>query len=123
MKCDRCGRETAPEEAMARGDGYVCEDCLMSLLSPAKACDPWAVKIAKGSVKTDAEAVASLQGVEKRMYDLICAAGEVPKASVAQRLGVTQDEADRAAATLRHLELLRAKKLPDGTIVVTRFSA
>lgn len=123
MRCDRCGAEVTPEEALARGDGHVCEDCLMSLMSPAKACDPWAVKMARGSVKTDAEAVAALQGAEKRLYELICTEGEVPKAAVAQRLGITQDEADRAGATLRHLELLRAKKLSDGTVVVTRFAS
>ena len=122
MKCDRCEKEVVPEEAVARGDGYVCEDCLMSLMSPAKACDPWAVKMAKGSVKTDAEAVASLQGVEKRVYERVCAEGEIPKSALAGKLAITQDEADRALAVLRHMELLGGKKRTDGTVIVTRFS-
>ena len=123
MKCSRCGRDVAPEEAIPRGEGHLCEDCLMNVLSPAKACDPWAVKMAKGSLKTAAEAEAALQGLEKRLYDLVCAEGKVRKADLPAALEVTAEQVERATAVLRHMELLRGQKDPDGTIFVTRFSA
>lgn len=123
MKCDRCQIDVEPEYAVSQGSFNYCEDCMMALMSPAKACDPWAVKMAKGALKTDAEAVEALQGLEKRFYELVCAKGEVPKGELAGLLGATQDEVDRAGATLRHLELIRAKKLPDGGVVITGFKS
>jgi DNA-directed RNA polymerase subunit RPC12/RpoP len=123
MTCSRCGKDVAPEEAILRGDGHVCEDCLMNMLSPSKACDPWAVKMAKGSLASVADAESSLQGLEKRLYDLVCAEGKVRKADLPSRLGVTLEQVERANAVLRHMELLRGQKDPDGSIFVTRFSA
>lgn len=123
MKCSRCGNEVALEEAIPRGDGVVCEDCLMNVMSPAKACDPWAVKMAKGSLKTVADAEASLQGLEKRIYDLVCAEGKVRKSDLPAVLEVTFEQVERATAVLRHMELLRGQKDPDGTIFITRFSS
>jgi hypothetical protein len=122
MTCDRCGRDVAPEEAIPRGTGHLCEDCLMSVLSPAKACDPWAVKMAKGSIASAADGVASLRGLEKRIFDLVSAEGKVRKLDLANVLDVTSEEADRALAVLRHMEILRGQKEADGTVVVTRFS-
>lgn len=122
MTCDRCGKDVAPEEAVPRGAGHLCEDCLMSVLSPAKACDPWAVKMAKGSIASAADGAASLRGLEKRIFDLVCAEGRTRKADLADVLEVTAEEVDRAFAVLRHMELLRGQKDPDGTIFVTRFS-
>jgi hypothetical protein len=122
MKCDRCGKDVAPQEAVPRGEGVLCEDCLMSVLSPAKACDPWAVKMAKGSMTSSADGAASLRGLEKRVFDLVCAEGKVRKADLPHVLEVTSEEVDRALAVLRHMELLRGQKEADGTVVVTRFS-
>jgi hypothetical protein len=122
MLCSRCGKELPPEDAVSRDGNTVCEDCLMDLMSPAKACDPWAVKMAKGSMGTTADAVASLQGLEKRLYELVCARGKVPKGELPGLLGVTTDQLDRAFAVLRHMELLRGQKEPDGRVSCVRFS-
>ncbi|MBI5444410.1 MAG: hypothetical protein HY900_24765 [Deltaproteobacteria bacterium] len=121
MQCSRCDREMAPEDAVDRGGQLVCEDCLMDLLSPAKACDPWAVKMAKGSMGTTADAVAALQGVEKRLYELVCQRGAVLKVELPALLEVTPDQVDRALAVLRHMELLRGQKAEDGRVLCVRF--
>jgi hypothetical protein len=122
VQCSRCDKELAPEEALNQGGRVVCEDCLMSLLSPAKACDPWAVKMAKGSMGTTADGVASVQGLEKRIYELVCARGKVPKADLPNLLEAAPDQVDRALAVLRHMELLRGEKGPDGRVFRVRFS-
>lgn len=122
MTCDRCGRDVAPVDMVSQGDAQMCEDCLMDVLSPAKACDPWAVKMATGSVKTTADAAASLRGLERKIYDLVCREGKIPKTDLPERVQATPREVERAFSVLRHMELLRGQKEPDGTVVVTRFS-
>ncbi|MBI5440622.1 MAG: hypothetical protein HY900_05340 [Deltaproteobacteria bacterium] len=121
MRCSRCDKEISAEDAVNRGGQLVCEDCLMDLLSPAKACDPWAVKMAKGSMGTTADAIASLRGVEKRLYELVCERGGVPKVDLPALLEVSLDQVDRAIAVLRHMELVRGHKAEDGRVLCVRF--
>ncbi len=111
MRCDQCAAEVAAEEAVQQGSRTLCEDCLMDALSPAKACDPWAVKLAKGA---DLEARSALKGTEKALYELVLARGRVPREEAPQALGVTPRELQRAFAVLRHMELLRGDRRPDG---------
>lgn len=112
MKCDRCGASVSEEEAQAHGAQTLCEDCLMDALSPAKACDPWAVKLAKGAAASGG--VGDLKGVEKALYELVREKGRVPKEEVSALLGVRPADVDRAFATLRHMEVLRGDRRPDG---------
>lgn len=120
--CNRCEKELAQEDAMRQGDKVVCEDCLMDLMSPSKACDPWAVKLAKGATKTTAEAAASLQGLEKKLYEFVCARGQASRSELTRALEITPDQLDRAFAVLRHMELLRGQKTPDGRVSYIPFS-
>ncbi len=114
--CARCGREVDPDEAVRQGSRVLCEDCLMDEMSPAKACDPWAVRHARSSMGSGAEAAGALQGLEKRLYDLVRERGQVPKAEAPGLLGVPDRDVERAFATLRHMELLRAERAPDGSV-------
>ncbi|GAB4267801.1 MAG: hypothetical protein Kow0092_21320 [Deferrisomatales bacterium] len=114
MQCARCGTELTPDEALAQGGRTLCEDCLMDAMSPAKACDPWAVKLAKGAARSGGAPEAALRGLEKALYDLVRERGAVPKEEAAEQLGVRPREAERAFAVLRHMELLRARRRPDG---------
>jgi hypothetical protein len=112
MNCDRCKAEVPAGDAVAHGGQNLCEDCLMDLLSPAKACDPWAVKLAKGAMQSGPP--AELQGLEKALYDLVRERGRVPKEEVAQILGTAPREVERAFSVLRHMELLRGRRRDDG---------
>ena len=84
----------------------------MDVLSPAKACDPWAVKLAKGAAQ--AGPPAELKGLEKALYDLVTERGRVPKEQVAQLLDSRPAEVERAFSVLRHMELLRGQRREDG---------
>ena len=112
MKCDRCGSTLDEAEAMAHGSQTLCEDCLMDAMSPAKACDPWAVKLAKGA--TDSATPGELKGLDKALYDLVLRKGEVRKEDVPSLLGVKPREVERAFSVLRHMELLRGRRRDDG---------
>lgn len=121
MRCERCGREVSAEDALSRDGRRVCEDCLMDLLSPAKACDPWAVKMARGSMGTTADGVASLRGLEKSLYELVSERGRVSRGDLPKLLAVTPGEVERAFSVLRHMELLRGEKAEDGQVFCVRF--
>ena len=77
--CARCGREVGPDEAVRQGSRVLCEDCLMDEMSPAKACDPWAVRHARNSLGSGARAAWALRGLEKRLYDLVRERGSAPR--------------------------------------------
>ena len=112
MNCDRCKSEIEAGEAVAHGSQSLCEDCLMDALSPAKACDPWAVKLAKGA--TQSGPPAELKGLEKSLFELVQERGRVPKEEVAKILGTRPTEVERAFSVLRHMELLRGQRREDG---------
>lgn len=119
MRCDRCGAELGENEALSQGSQTLCEDCLMNVLSPAKACDPWAVKLAKGA--KDTGGADELRGLEKALFDLVSAQGRIPKEELPSLLGVKQVDLDRAFSVLRHMELLRGERRPDGGADVVPF--
>jgi hypothetical protein len=43
----RCGKEIEKSRVYEHRGNVYCEDCYMDILSPPKACDPWAVYSAK----------------------------------------------------------------------------
>ena len=112
MNCIRCKVELGPGEVVAHGGQDLCEDCLMDVLSPAKACDPWAVKLAKGA--TQGNPPTELRGLEKALYDLVRERGRVPRELAAQLLDVEPNRLERAFSVLRHMELLRGQRRTDG---------
>lgn len=112
MQCDRCGTALEAADAVSHGSQTLCEDCLMDVMSPAKACDPWAVKLAKGA--TDTGSPGELKGLEKALFDLVQKQGRVPKEDVPKLLGVRPTEVERAFSVLRHMELLRGQRREDG---------
>ena len=123
MKCQRCGSALTPDEAIEQGGKTVCDECAMSMISPPKACDPWAVKMATGSFTTKKDAVASLQGVEAALYREVEARGRLPQEEAAGALGITPEELKRAFSVLRHLELMRGDRRVDGGADFVLFDA
>ena len=53
MRCDRCKENIEKGEERQLHGQTLCEDCYIDMLSPAKACDPWAVYSAKSLSKED----------------------------------------------------------------------
>lgn len=120
MECRRCGKEVQEEEAYLQGSGHLCENCYMDALSPSKACDPWAVKLAKGA--SAATGTSQLQGLEKELFELVTKNGSVAKEEAPRLLSATIQDIERSFSVLRHMELLRARRRSDAGVDIIPFN-
>jgi hypothetical protein len=116
MECHTC------KETIEQGDerefhgNPICEDCYMVALSPAKACDPWAVHSAK-SFSNDEKFTLELTNLQSRIVKMLKETGGAGTGALADALGVTESEIERDIATLRHMEKVRGE-LRDGKKII-----
>jgi hypothetical protein len=119
VKCQRCQRDVPEDETYSYLSETLCDDCYMDVMSPAKACDPWAVYSA-----TRTRQSAGLSGVEgltdeqKDICEFIKDRGKVTAAEVMARFSMSQRELEKVVATLRHCELVRGQKERDKVYLV-----
>jgi len=120
MICDRC------KETIHDGDDIfdhygknLCEDCYIGAVQPPRSCDPTAVDSAR-STRTllGQSGTQGLTPLQKRIYDLICEKGKIPREELFMSFELPQWEMEKQFAILRHCELVRATK-EDGKIYVT----
>ena len=116
MKCDRCGEPIAAGEEMTHFSQTLCEECYMQALSPARSCDPWAVRSAQTLSQLD-EGYAKLSQMQARILAVLKETGGAEPDVIAGRLGIGLPELQREIATLRHMEKVRGE-LRDGRKVV-----
>ena len=83
----------------------------MDVLSPARTCDPWAVRSAKNCDPTGQE--TSLNPVQLGILRIITTEGGAGLETLASRLQSRPADLEREIAALRHMERLRAT-LRDG---------
>jgi hypothetical protein len=112
MKCDRCSQIIDPNEAQEHFGQNLCEDCYMDALSPAKACDPWAVHSAQSLAKSKGGTL-ELSDIQEHILRILKETGGVEPVTMAERLQITPSDLEREVAPLRHMEKLRAE-LRDG---------
>jgi len=108
MNCDRCGEKITAGEEMGYGGQTLCEECYMHALSPARGCDPWAVRSARTLIQMD-DSFSELSEVQERILRVLADTGGVASELVAQRVGLSLPEVDRELATLRHMGKVRGK--------------
>lgn len=108
MKCDRCKENIKMGEEMNLHGQTLCEDCYMDILSPVKACDPWAVHCAKSCLKKDGSNIEITQTQSKILQILKETGGEEPKI-ISETLQIKPSDLQREIATLRHMEKVRAE--------------
>jgi len=119
VKCQRCQRDVPEDETYSYLSETLCDDCYMDAMSPAKACDPWAVYSA-----TRTRESAGLKGVEgltdaqKEIYEFIKNGDKVTAAEVMANFSISQRELEHVVATLRHCELVRGQKEGDKVYLV-----
>ena len=108
MKCDKCKKNIKEEDARDSYGQTLCEDCYIETLSPAKACDPWAVHCAKSfSIKNGSE----LEFTENQAKILLILkeTGGADSTTLLERLQTNISDLERDIATLRHMEKLRGE--------------
>ena len=86
----------------------MCEDCYIDTLSPAKACDPWAVYSAKSFSKEDGSNVQITETQSKILQILKETGGAEPRI-ILERLQIKPSDLEREIATLRHMEKVRGE--------------
>ena len=108
MKCDRCNKTIkAGEERTIRGQ-TLCEDCCMVVLSPIKACDPWAVYNAK-SFSKDSKSTVELTEDQSKILSALKKTGGATPQTIMGMLQLEPEDFERTFATLRHMEKARAE--------------
>ena len=107
--CERCAKEIKEDQGYEHCGKSYCEDCYMNILSPPRACDPWAVYVARSSLQGK-DKLSELTSLQRSIVDYVRAKGEVTAKEVTEQLGMTEDEFRREFAALRHMEVLRGTK-------------
>jgi hypothetical protein len=117
MQCAKCQEAIAPGDEREHLGQQLCEDCYMDALSPAKACDPWAVHSAK-SFKEEQGGVLQLSDRQKRILSILEETGGVEPVMLMERLNISPADLEREIATLRHMEKVRAELRGDQKYMV-----
>lgn len=120
IQCDKCRKEIKEGGICEHRGNRYCEDCYMDILSPPKACDPWAVYSAKSSLKGDG-GVSPLTPRQKNIMNYIKEKKEVTAEEILKAMALSEEEWKREFAVLRHMELLGATKT-EGKILYTMFN-
>jgi hypothetical protein len=113
MKCDRCGSEIERGEESQYLGQTLCENCYIDVLSPVRACDPWAVHSAKSFEKHYGHSQSqTLTPLQSKIIDILKETGPIESFELQRRLGtkVTLKELEREFAVLRHMEKVRGEK-------------
>jgi len=108
-QCARCAKELKKHEVYQHQGDVFCEDCYMDILSPPKACDPWAVHSAQTFLKGK-DKLSTLTPLQLSIVNWIKKKGEATLEELIQNLNLTEEELKREFAVLRHMEMLRATK-------------
>lgn len=108
MNCNRCGDEIPTGEEMDYFGETLCEECYMQALSPARACDPWAVRSAQTLSQMDDE-YSGLNQIQLDILEVLRETGGAEAAVIAQKLGIKLSALERELATLRHMEKTRGE--------------
>ncbi len=114
MKCERCGAGLEAEESRQHDGKELCEDCYISAMNPPKACDPWAVHLAKSD---KGRGGVQLTPIQQQFYDVVKKRGMISFPEAAAELGLAEEEVRREFATLRHMEILRAQKQHEQVLI------
>jgi hypothetical protein len=121
MKCHRCQREIPEGESFGYFGEVLCDDCYIDVMSPTKACDPWAVYTATRA--RESAGVTGANGLtpqQKEIYEFIKREGRVTAEDIQAKFNLAQRDLENLFATLRHCELARGQK-EDGKIYVVPF--
>jgi DNA-directed RNA polymerase subunit RPC12/RpoP len=119
FQCTRCSKEIEKQQGYEYQGKVFCEDCYMDILSPPKACDPWAVHSAQTFLKGK-DKLSTLTPLQLSIVNYIKKKGEATLEELIQNLNLTEQELRREFAVLRHMEVLRATK-KEGKILYILF--
>jgi transcription initiation factor IIE alpha subunit len=112
FQCSKCGKTLEKNECYGHQGKVFCEDCYMDILSPPKACDPWAVHSAKTFLRGK-DKLSTLTPLQLKIVDYIRGKGEATIEEMVENLNLAEEVLRREFAVLRHMEILKATKKGD----------
>jgi hypothetical protein len=112
FKCRKCSKEIEKQQDYEYQGDVFCEDCYMDILSPAKACDPWAVHSAQTFLKGK-DKLSTLTPLQLNIVHHIRGKGGATIEEMVENLNLTEEILRREFAVLRHMEILKAIKKED----------
>jgi len=101
MNCNRCGQLIPIDEEMDYYGQTFCEECYMEALSPARACDPWAVRSAQVLSRLD-EGFSELSDMQAKIINILRDTGGLELVILAQRLNIRVSDLERAGYLAAH---------------------
>jgi hypothetical protein len=119
LQCSKCGKTLEKNECYEHQGKVFCEDCYMDILSPPKACDPWAVHSAQTFLKGK-DKLSTLTPLQLSIVNYIKKKEGATLEEMIENLNLTEEELRREFAVLRHMEILRATK-KEGKILYILF--
>ena len=108
VKCEKCGNVIKEQDGQEFHGQMICEDCYLDALSPAKACDPWAVYNAK-SFSKESGTGTNITETQSKILQILKETGGVEPKIISEMLQISPSDLEREVATLRHMEKLRAE--------------
>jgi hypothetical protein len=119
IRCTKCDKNIEKQQCYEHHGNLFCEDCYMDILSPPKACDPWAVHSAQTFLKGK-DRLSTLTPLQRRIVDTLRKKGEATIEELTANLNLKEEELRREFAVLRHMEIARATK-KNGNILYVIF--
>ena len=116
-QCAKCGKKIDKQQGYEHQEKTFCEDCYMDLLSPPKACDPWAVHSAQTFLKGK-DKLSTLTPLQAKIVNYVREKGEATAEDMIKNLNLTEEELRREFASLRHMEILRGTKKEDKIVYI-----
>jgi hypothetical protein len=116
MQCERCKAIINEGEEQDFHGQLFCEDCYFDLISPVKACDPWAVHSAKTFLKEQGEK-SQINLLQEQILAFLQEQGPSELDIISKHLQVKTTDIEREIASLRHMEKIRGE-LMNGKKVV-----
>ena len=113
--CERCTKMITEEEKHEHLGRTYCEDCYMDILSPPKACDPWAVYTSRTTLQGQ-DKFSALTPLQQRLVDFVKRKGEASAEEIMRDTNLSEQELKREFAALRHMEVLRGEKKGAGVV-------
>ena len=114
MQCQRCKTDIPKGEERELHGQCLCEDCYIDLLSPLKACDPWAVHSAQSFSKSESPVLTPIQ---ERIIAVLKKNGPTEPKDLSGMFELDEKDLEREIAILRHMERVRGE-LRDGKKVI-----
>jgi hypothetical protein len=108
MRCERCKDLISQGQEKELHGQVLCEDCYIDLLSPLKACDPWAVHSAKTFIK-DSSQELELNSVQRRIIEILKEKGPAELRDLSEIAQIKETDLERQIVALRHMEKVRGE--------------